>query len=78
MTPEAFASTSFDFLIAGGGIAGLVLANRLTEIPTVSVGVIKVGEGLTNDTKALTPLYIFDVTGDLKYDWNFRVSHRQV
>ncbi|KAL8849387.1 MAG: hypothetical protein Q9221_005625 [Calogaya cf. arnoldii] len=71
MTPEAFASTSFDFLIAGGGTAGLVLANRLTEIPTVSVGVIEAGEDLTNDTNILTPLYMFLMIGDLKYDWNF-------
>ncbi|CAO1605796.1 hypothetical protein XANCAGTX0491_009302 [Xanthoria calcicola] len=70
-TPEAFASTNFDFLIAGGGTAGLVLANRLTEIPTVSVGVIEAGEDLTNDTKVLTPLYMFDMPGDLEYDWNF-------
>ncbi|KAL8992604.1 MAG: hypothetical protein Q9169_006969 [Polycauliona sp. 2 TL-2023] len=71
VSPDAFASTSFDFLIAGGGTAGLVLANRLTEIPTISVGVIEAGEDLTNDTKVLTPLYMFDMTGDTKYDWNF-------
>ncbi|KAL8695818.1 MAG: hypothetical protein Q9224_003138 [Gallowayella concinna] len=71
MTPEAFASTSFDYLIAGGGTAGLVLANRLTEIPTVSVGVIEAGEDLTNDTKVTTPLYMFDMLGDPKYDWGF-------
>ncbi|KAL8669388.1 MAG: hypothetical protein Q9168_006024 [Polycauliona sp. 1 TL-2023] len=70
-SPEAFASTRFDFLIAGGGTAGLVLANRLTEIPTINVGVIEAGQDLTNDTKVLTPLYMFDMMGDLKYDWNF-------
>lgn len=71
MTPEAFASTRFDYLIAGGGTAGLVIANRLTEIPTVSVGVIEAGEDLTDDKKVITPLYMFDVQGDPKYDWNF-------
>ncbi len=53
MSPEAVASTTFDFLIAGGGTAGLVLANRTTEIPTISVGVIETGEVLTNDTRVL-------------------------
>ncbi|KAL8946303.1 MAG: hypothetical protein Q9222_007281 [Ikaeria aurantiellina] len=71
MTPAAFASTNFDYLIAGGGTAGLVLANRLTETPTISVGVIEAGEDLTNDTKVTTPLYMFQMGGDLKYDWNF-------
>ena len=77
MTPEAFASTSFDYLIAGGGTAGLVLANRLSEIPTVSVGVIEAGEDLTSDPKVTTPLYMFDVQGDPKYDWNM-LSEPQV
>ncbi|KAI4188540.1 MAG: hypothetical protein L6R41_002055, partial [Letrouitia leprolyta] len=70
-SPAAFASMNFDFLIAGGGTAGLVLANRLTEIPTISVGVIEAGEDLTNDTKVTTPLYMFQMLGDPKYDWNF-------
>ncbi|KAL8835316.1 MAG: hypothetical protein Q9205_004463 [Flavoplaca limonia] len=70
ISPEPFAATTFDFLIAGGGTAGLVLANRITEIPTISVAVIEAGEVLTNDTRVLIPLYLFDVTGDLKNDWN--------
>ncbi|KAI4105622.1 MAG: hypothetical protein LQ345_007219 [Seirophora villosa] len=70
MTPEAFASTTFDYLIAGGGTAGLVLANRLTEIPTVSVGVIEAGPDLIDDPKVTTPLYMFQMLGDTKYDWN--------
>lgn len=55
MTPEAFAAMSFDYLIAGGGTAGLILADRLSEIPTVSVGVIEAGEDLTSDPKVTTP-----------------------
>ncbi|KAL9594118.1 MAG: hypothetical protein Q9219_007208 [cf. Caloplaca sp. 3 TL-2023] len=70
MTPEAFASTRFDYLIAGGGTAGLVLANRLTEIPTVSVGVIEAGMDMTDDVKVRTPLYMFDMQGNPNYDWN--------
>ncbi|KAI9679925.1 MAG: hypothetical protein M1817_004940 [Caeruleum heppii] len=71
MTPQAFTSMSYDYLIAGGGTAGLVLANRLTEIPSVSVGVIEAGADLTNDTKVKLPLYMFDMQGNPKYDWNF-------
>lgn len=77
MTPEAFASTRFDYLIAGGGTAGLVLANRLTEIPTVSVGVIEAGQDLTDDVNVTTPLYMFGMLGNPKYDWGF-ISEPQV
>ena len=68
---------SFDHVIGGGGTAGLVLANRLSEIPTVSVGIIEAGEDLTSDAKVTTTLYVFDLPGDPKYDWNM-LSEPQV
>lgn len=34
---------SYDFIIAGGGTSGLVVANRLTENPKISVLVIERG-----------------------------------
>lgn len=40
--PEA-AAQSFDYLIVGGGTAGLVLANRLTENADLKVAVIEAG-----------------------------------
>lgn len=64
LTPEAFISTSYNYLSAGDRTAGLVLGNRLTEISKITVGVIEAWQDLTNDTKVLTPLYMFDVQGD--------------
>lgn len=37
------ALATFDFVIIGGGTAGLVVANRLTENPNVQVLVLKLG-----------------------------------
>ncbi|CAK1367885.1 unnamed protein product [Cercospora beticola] len=34
---------SYDYIIAGGGTSGLVVANRLTEDPNISVLVIEYG-----------------------------------
>ncbi|KAL2863259.1 GMC family oxidoreductase [Aspergillus lucknowensis] len=36
-------SQEYDFIVAGGGVAGLTVADRLTEIPDVSVLVIETG-----------------------------------
>lgn len=43
ITIDAFLQESFDFLIVGGGTAGLVLAARLSEQDHVRVGVIEAG-----------------------------------
>jgi choline dehydrogenase-like flavoprotein len=41
--PERFNSATLDYLVVGGGTAGLALAARLSENPNVRVGVIEAG-----------------------------------
>lgn len=48
-------STSFDFVIGGGGVSGLVLAARLTEDAGTQVLVIEAGEDQTSDPRVNIP-----------------------
>lgn len=65
---------SFDFIICGGGTAGLVLASRLTENPSHSVLVIEAGSDRRNDPKVSTPGTFMQLYGDETYDWDFKTS----
>lgn len=62
---------AFDFIIIGGGTAGLVLANRLTIDPKVSVLVIEAGADRLKDPKVTTPGLVSLLYDDPKYDWSF-------
>ena len=71
-TPAAFAATTFDYLIAGGGTAGLTLAARLTENPQITVGVIEAGVDRTDDPRVLTPGLVVSMWENPDYDWFFK------
>lgn len=74
ITAVLFAATNFDYLIAGGGTAGLTLAARLTEDPKIIVGVIEAGQDRSTDPKILTPGLVTSVWGDPDYDWTFTTT----
>lgn len=49
------ASKTYDIVIIGGGTAGLVLANRLSENASLQILVIESGQDRTSDPSTLTP-----------------------
>ncbi|KAK0186615.1 aryl-alcohol-oxidase from pleurotus Eryingii [Armillaria mellea] len=61
----------FDFIVIGGGTAGNVVANRLTENPSFSVLVLEAGpspEGLLNHTVPFFSIFLRDQS---PFDWNY-------
>lgn len=69
---QRFLSRKYDFVIVGGGTAGLTMAARLSEDPRVQVAVLEAGESRRNDPKILTPGFVGTMTGDQDYDWQFK------
>ena len=68
-TVEEFVDESFDFVVVGGGTAGLVVAARLTENPEIKVGVIEAGGNRMDDKNVATPSLYPTLIGREKYDW---------
>jgi choline dehydrogenase-like flavoprotein len=72
MMIDSLVNTLFDFIIVGGGTAGLVLAARISENESVSVAVIEAGISRLEDPKVDLPTGVALMLCNTDYDWNFR------
>jgi choline dehydrogenase-like flavoprotein len=66
---EGFLKHQYDFIVVGGGTAGLVVAARLTENPNAHVGVLEAGPAHLEDPMIMMPAMYPKMIGDPKYDW---------
>ncbi|KAK6393856.1 hypothetical protein LTR65_002233 [Meristemomyces frigidus] len=73
-TAEDFLKHSYDYIIIGGGTAGLVVAARLTENADVTVGVLEAGKNRLDDPLINTPAAFLALYGNPEYDWGFRTE----
>lgn len=64
--------SKYDFIVVGGGLAGLVVAARLTEDSRTSVLVVEAGEDHTADPRVRTPALWTALLGSDEFDWNYR------
>ncbi|WFD23850.1 hypothetical protein MEQU1_002544 [Malassezia equina] len=70
---------SYDYIIVGGGTAGLVLANRLSANDGTTVAVIEAGDsGYDDNDKFVIPDgMLYDSAVNTKYDWQFHTSSQK-
>ncbi|PVH79677.1 GMC oxidoreductase [Cadophora sp. DSE1049] len=66
---EDFLKNDYDFIVVGGGTAGLTVAARLTENANIKVGVLEAGASNIGDPMIMTPALYPKIIGDPKYDW---------
>ncbi|KAK0460517.1 aryl-alcohol oxidase precursor [Desarmillaria tabescens] len=73
---EDLPTQNFDFIIIGGGTAGNVLANRLTEDDHVSVLVLEAGGSTADVLLSEVPFFCLDITPGTPWDWNFTTTEQ--
>ncbi|KAI4869417.1 putative GMC oxidoreductase [Hypoxylon rubiginosum] len=64
---------TFDYVIAGGGTCGLVLANRLSEDPSIRVVVVEPGGDVRNNPN-VTDVTAFTLAFDTEIDWQYTTT----
>ncbi|KAK7035343.1 hypothetical protein VNI00_011874 [Paramarasmius palmivorus] len=69
-------TNTFDFVIVGGGAGGLVVANRLTENPKVTVLVVEAGVS-DQDALALQVPFMWPNAQGTIFDWNYTTTAQQ-
>ena len=69
----ATSSSSADYLIVGGGTAGLVVACRLSESPGVNIIILECGPNCTQDHRVQDPNLWRGLSGS-ELDWKFNMK----
>ncbi|KAG6002731.1 hypothetical protein E4U43_001054 [Claviceps pusilla] len=75
-SPEDFLRSSFDYIIVGGGTAGLAVAARLAEDASLTVGVLEAGGVAQGDENVDIPAFYGRSLGG-QFDWAFETQPQE-
>lgn len=70
---DSFLAHRFTHVIVGGGTAGLVVAARLSENPSLTVGVLEAGPAAFDEPRINVPGRLGE-TLFTEYDWQFETT----
>ncbi|KAK7961775.1 uncharacterized protein PG986_002600 [Apiospora aurea] len=73
VTSAEFLKREFDYLIAGGGTAGLAVAASLSEDPNITVGVLEAGPAVSDNVAVNIPGCYGESLGT-NLDWQFQTT----
>lgn len=76
MSADAFTSRRFDFIVVGGGTAGLAVASRLAQNASLTVGLLEAGPAANAQDDIDIPAYYGRSLGG-QYDWRFETEPQQ-
>lgn len=68
LSNPASATQFFDFIIVGGGTSGLTVANRLSELPNITVAIIEAGNAQENNPN-ITVIGDYGISFGTSIDW---------
>lgn len=66
---------SYDFIIVGGGTAGLAVANRLSEMPDITVAVIETGDSVFHNHN-VTQVTGYGLSFGTAIDWAYETENQ--
>lgn len=72
-SPMRALAESFDYVIVGAGTSGLVVANRLSEDPSVTVAVVEPGTDQRNNPN-VTVIDNFQLAFNTPIDWQYMTT----
>ncbi|KAI6872128.1 GMC oxidoreductase [Hortaea werneckii] len=70
-SPLHHSTSRYDYIVVGGGTSGLVVANRLSEDPSVSVAIIEAGD-FVFDNKNVTDVSAYGKAFGTQIDWEYK------